>query len=81
MTSKVFLQKRYCQKRIFNIAASKDTTDLVCIQDLVVSSYEMIEKRFNNIYTQTMIPNWLNVEVEEDTASPEEIAELERVMK
>lgn len=36
------------QKRIFNIAASKDTTDLVCIQDLVVSSYEMIEKRFNN---------------------------------
>ena len=36
------------QKMIFNIAASKDTTDLVCIQDLVVSSYEMIEKRFNN---------------------------------
>ena len=36
------------QKRIFNIAAQKDTTDLVCIQDLVVSSYEMIEKRFNN---------------------------------
>ncbi|MBQ8886312.1 MAG: replicative DNA helicase [Candidatus Gastranaerophilales bacterium] len=36
------------QKMIFNIAAQKDTTDLVCIQDLVVSSYEMIEKRFNN---------------------------------
>ena len=36
------------QKMIFNIAASKDTTDLVCIQDLVVSSYEMIERRFNN---------------------------------
>ena len=36
------------QKMIFNIAAQKDTTDLVCIQDLVVSSYETIEKRFNN---------------------------------
>ena len=36
------------QKMIFNIAASKDTTDLVCIQDLVVSSYELIERRFNN---------------------------------
>lgn len=38
-------------------------------------------KRFNNIYTQTMIPNWLGIEYEENIASPEEIAELERVMK
>ena len=37
------------QKLIFNIAAQKDTTDLVAIQDLVVSSYEEIENRFNNI--------------------------------
>ena len=36
------------QKLIFNIAAQKDTTDLVAIQDLVVSSYEEIENRFNN---------------------------------
>ncbi len=36
------------QKLIFNIAAQKDTTDLVSIQDLVVSSYEQIEYRFNN---------------------------------
>lgn len=36
------------QKLIFNIAAQKDTTDLVGIQDLVVSSYEDIEKRYNN---------------------------------
>ena len=36
------------QKLIFNIAAQKDTVDLVAIQDLVVSSYEEIENRFNN---------------------------------
>ncbi len=36
------------QKLIFNIAAQKDTTDLVPIQDLVVSSYEQIELRYNN---------------------------------
>ena len=36
------------QKLIFNIAAQKDTSDLVAIQDLVVSSYETIEKRYNN---------------------------------
>ena len=36
------------QKMIFNIAAQKDTTDLVPIQDLVVTSYEEIEQRFNN---------------------------------
>lgn len=36
------------QKMIFNIAAQKDTSDLVAIQDLVVSSYETIERRFNN---------------------------------
>ncbi len=36
------------QKLIFNIAAQKDTADLVSIQDLVVSSYEEIENRFNN---------------------------------
>ena len=36
------------QKLIFNIAAQKDTTDLVGIQDLVVASYEQIEQRFNN---------------------------------
>ena len=36
------------QKLIFNIAAQKDTTDLVPIQDLVVASYEQIEDRFNN---------------------------------
>ncbi len=36
------------QKLIFNIAAQKDTTDLVPIQDLVVASYEQIETRFNN---------------------------------
>ena len=36
------------QKLIFNIAAQKDTSDLVPIQDLVVASYEQIEERFNN---------------------------------
>lgn len=36
------------QKLIFNIAAQKDTSDLVPIQDLVVSSYEQIESRYNN---------------------------------
>lgn len=36
------------QKLIFNIAAQKDTSDLVPIQDLVVSSYEQIENRYNN---------------------------------
>ncbi len=36
------------QKLIFNIAAQKDTSDLVPIQDLVVASYEQIEDRFNN---------------------------------
>ncbi len=36
------------QKLIFNIAAEKETNDLVSIQDLVVSSYEEIEDRYNN---------------------------------
>ncbi len=36
------------QKLIFNIASQKDTSDLVPIQDLVVSSYEQIEYRYNN---------------------------------
>ena len=36
------------QKLIFNIASQKDTADLVPIQDLVVSSYEQIELRYNN---------------------------------
>ncbi len=36
------------QKLIFNIAAQKDSSDLVPIQDLVVSSYEQIEFRYNN---------------------------------
>ena len=36
------------QKMIFNIAAQKDTSDLVCIKDIVVESYEKIEYRFNN---------------------------------
>jgi replicative DNA helicase len=36
------------QKLIFNIAAQKDTSDLVPIQDLVVASYEQIEARFNS---------------------------------
>ncbi len=36
------------QKLIFNIAAQKDTNDLASIQNLVVSSYEEIENRFNN---------------------------------
>lgn len=36
------------QKMIFNIAAQKDTSDLVSIQDIVVTSYETIERRFNN---------------------------------
>ncbi len=36
------------QKLIFDIAAQKDTSDLVPIQKLVVSSYEMIEQRYNN---------------------------------
>ncbi|MBQ9246080.1 replicative DNA helicase [bacterium] len=36
------------QKLIFNIAAQKETSELVPIQDLVVASYEQIEDRFNN---------------------------------
>ncbi len=36
------------QKLIFDIASQKDTSDLVPIQKLVVSSYEMIEQRYNN---------------------------------
>lgn len=36
------------QKLIFNIAAQKDTSDLIPIQDLVVASYEQIEDRYNN---------------------------------
>lgn len=36
------------QKMIFNIAAQKDTSDLVSIKDIVVESYEKIEYRFNN---------------------------------
>ncbi len=36
------------QKLIFNIAAQKDSSDLVPIQDLVVTSYEQIELRYNN---------------------------------
>ncbi len=36
------------QRLIFNIASQKDTQDLVPIQDLVVSSYEQIELRYNN---------------------------------
>ncbi len=36
------------QKLIFDIAAQKDTSDLVPIQKLVASSYEMIEQRYNN---------------------------------
>ena len=36
------------QKLIFNIAAQKDTSDLIPIQDLVVTSYEQIELRYNN---------------------------------
>lgn len=38
--------------------------------------------RINNKYKKIFqVPNWLGIEYEEDTASPEEIAELERVMK
>lgn len=37
-----------------------------------------INKRY---FKQTLIPQWLGIEYEEDIASPEEIAELERVMK
>ncbi len=36
------------QKLIFNIASQKDTSDLVSIEDLVVTSYSQIEERFNN---------------------------------
>ncbi len=36
------------QKMIFNIASQKNSTDLIPIQELVVSSYEDIETRFNN---------------------------------
>ncbi len=36
------------QKLIFNIAAQKDSSDLIPIQDLVVTSYEQIELRYNN---------------------------------
>ncbi|MCD7779486.1 MAG: replicative DNA helicase [Candidatus Gastranaerophilales bacterium] len=36
------------QKLIFNIAAKKDTADLIPIQELVVASYEQIEDRYNN---------------------------------
>lgn len=36
------------QKLIFNIASQRDTSDLEPIQDLVVSSYEQIEFRYNN---------------------------------
>lgn len=36
------------QKMIFNIAAQKDTSELVPIQDLVVESYGLIESRYNN---------------------------------
>ena len=36
------------QNLIFNIAAQKDSSDLVPIQDLVVSSYEQREFRYNN---------------------------------
>ncbi len=36
------------QKLIFNIAAERNTSDLIPIQDLVVASYEQIEDRFNN---------------------------------
>lgn len=36
------------QKLIFNIASKKDTSDLVPIEELVLSSYEQIEQRFEN---------------------------------
>ena len=36
------------QKLIFNIASQKDVGDMVPIQDLIVSSYEQIESRYNN---------------------------------
>ena len=36
------------QKLIFNIAAERETSELVPIQDLVVASYEQIEDRYNN---------------------------------
>ena len=36
------------QKLIFNIAAERNSNDLIPIQDLVVASYEQIEDRFNN---------------------------------
>ncbi len=36
------------QKIVFNIAAQKDTSELVPIQDLVVSSYEQITERYEN---------------------------------
>ncbi len=36
------------QKLIFNIAAQKETGDLIPIQDLVVASYDQIEFRYNN---------------------------------
>lgn len=36
------------QKLIFNIASQKEVGDMVPIQDLIVSSYEQIETRYNN---------------------------------
>lgn len=36
------------QKLIFNIASQKEVGDMVPIQDLIVSSYEQIEARYNN---------------------------------
>lgn len=35
----------------------------------------------NNTFKQKLIPTWLGMEIEVNQASPEEIAELERVMK
>lgn len=36
------------QRIIFNIAAEKETSDLVSIQDILVANYEQVENRFNN---------------------------------
>ena len=44
------------QRMIFNIASERETTDLVPIQDILISNLEKVENRYNNKEELTGIP-------------------------
>lgn len=73
---------RLTKMLIHDYQKCKSTINKIVKENNISINNTSINNKYNKsnkrIFT---VPNWLNVEIEEDIASPEEIAELERVMK